>query len=74
GAAFRFCSGEVDQAPRWMMKMGLEWAFRLIKEPRRLWQRYVLTNPAFVVLFSLQLIEQYLSSLLKFATRPLTRI
>jgi len=74
GAAFRFCSGEVDQAPRWIMKMGLEWAFRLIKEPRRLWQRYVLTNPAFVVLFLLQLIEQYLSSLLKFATRPLTRI
>ncbi len=58
GAAFSFHSGEVSQAPRWMMKMGLEWLYRLIMEPRRLWQRYLFTNPAFVVLFSWQLLKQ----------------
>ena len=60
GAAFSFHSGEVSQAPRWLMKMGLEWLYRLIMEPRRLWQRYFLTNPAFVVLFSGQLLKTWL--------------
>ncbi len=54
GAAFSFHSGEVSQAPRWMMKLGLEWLYRLIMEPGRLWQRYLINNPAFVVLFSWQ--------------------
>ena len=61
GAAFSFHSGEVSQAPRWMMKMGLEWLYRLIMEPRRLWQRYLFTNPAFVVLFSGQLLKNGLN-------------
>ena len=61
GAAFSFHSGEVSQAPRWMMKIGLEWLYRLIMEPRRLWQRYFFTNPAFVVLFSWQLLKNGLS-------------
>ena len=55
GAAFKFHSGEVNQAPRWMMKLSLEWLFRLIKEPKRLWSRYLLTNSAFIVLFAQQL-------------------
>lgn len=65
GAAFRFFSNEVQQAPQWMMNMGLEWLFRLIQEPQRLWIRYALTNPTFVVLFSLQIAGQAISSLKK---------
>jgi N-acetylglucosaminyldiphosphoundecaprenol N-acetyl-beta-D-mannosaminyltransferase len=42
------------------MTMGLEWLYRLIMEPRRLWRRYFLTNPAFVVLFSWQLCKTWL--------------
>lgn len=59
GAAFGFLSGEISQAPRWMMRLGLEWTYRLAMEPRRLWRRYLLNNPAFVFLFSLQLLRHY---------------
>jgi len=48
GAAFNFHAGHVRQAPRWMMKGGLEWLFRLCIEPRRLWRRYIIGNPRFV--------------------------
>jgi N-acetylglucosaminyldiphosphoundecaprenol N-acetyl-beta-D-mannosaminyltransferase len=48
GAAFDFHTGRVRQAPRWMMKAGLEWLFRLAVEPRRLWRRYLRNNPAFL--------------------------
>jgi N-acetylglucosaminyldiphosphoundecaprenol N-acetyl-beta-D-mannosaminyltransferase len=44
----------VAQAPRWVMKIGLEWLYRLLKEPRRLWQRYLINNPSFLLLFALQ--------------------
>ncbi len=50
GAAFDFLSGRVPQAPAWMQRAGLEWFFRLLTEPRRLWRRYVKHNPRFVVL------------------------
>ena len=60
GAAFRFYSGEVRQAPRWMMRAGLEWLFRLCEEPGRLWKRYASTNSAFILLFSLQVIKKEL--------------
>jgi N-acetylglucosaminyldiphosphoundecaprenol N-acetyl-beta-D-mannosaminyltransferase len=49
GAAFDFHAGTVKQAPLWMQEHGLEWAFRLSREPRRLWWRYLRTNPAFVI-------------------------
>jgi N-acetylglucosaminyldiphosphoundecaprenol N-acetyl-beta-D-mannosaminyltransferase len=58
GAAFSFHSGEVSQAPRWMMGMGLEWLYRLMAEPGRLWRRYLINNPAFVLLFSWQWLTQ----------------
>ncbi|MBW4549745.1 MAG: WecB/TagA/CpsF family glycosyltransferase [Aphanocapsa sp. GSE-SYN-MK-11-07L] len=54
GAAFSFLSGEVSQAPRWMMRAGLEWLYRFWVEPRRLWQRYLINNPMFVLLFAWQ--------------------
>ncbi|MFH7244328.1 MAG: WecB/TagA/CpsF family glycosyltransferase [Spirulina sp.] len=57
GAAFAFFSGEVSQAPRWIMKLGLEWLYRFSQEPRRLWRRYLVNNPLFVLLFGLQLLR-----------------
>ena len=50
GAAFDFIAGTKPQAPRWMMRNGLEWAFRLGSEPRRLAGRYFKTIPRFVAL------------------------
>ena len=49
GAAFDFLAGAVPQAPRWIQNCGLEWAYRLIQEPRRLAGRYLKTNPIYVV-------------------------
>jgi len=51
GAAFDFHAGKVKQAPKWMQNHGLEWFYRLIKEPRRLWKRYFTTNSYFIYLF-----------------------
>ncbi len=47
GAAFDFLSGSKPDAPRWVQKAGLEWLFRLVKEPRRLWKRN-LYHPVFI--------------------------
>ena len=48
GAAFDFHSGRKRQAPRMLQRAGLEWAYRLASEPRRLWRRYLTNNPRFV--------------------------
>jgi exopolysaccharide biosynthesis WecB/TagA/CpsF family protein len=49
GAAFDFHTGRLDRAPYWMQRSGLEWSYRLYKEPRRLWKRYVLGIPRFLL-------------------------
>lgn len=49
GAAFDFHTGTVLQAPLWMQRSGLEWLFRLLVEPRRLWRRYLIDNPWFLI-------------------------
>ncbi|MDX1992181.1 MAG: WecB/TagA/CpsF family glycosyltransferase [bacterium] len=54
GAAFDFHAGTLAQAPKQMQNVGLEWLFRLIKEPRRLWRRYVILNPQYVTLLLMQ--------------------
>ena len=54
GAAFDFHAGLVTQAPGWVQRVGLEWLFRLVQEPRRLWRRYLRYNPRFVVGFARQ--------------------
>ena len=54
GAAFDFHAGLIPQAPAWMQRRGLEWAFRLAQEPRRLWRRYLRYNPRFVTGFARQ--------------------
>ncbi len=56
GAGFDFLSGRVRQAPRWMMRAGLEWLFRLTQEPRRLWHRYLVLNPLFILRTAAQLL------------------
>jgi N-acetylglucosaminyldiphosphoundecaprenol N-acetyl-beta-D-mannosaminyltransferase len=55
GAAFDIHSGRVRQAPFWVQRSGLEWLFRLAQEPRRLWKRYLLNNPLFVMRILAQL-------------------
>ena len=60
GAAFDFHSGQVLQAPRWMMAIGLEWLYRFSQEPMRLWQRYLINNPCFVILFAIQHLKRIL--------------
>ena len=58
GAAFDFHAGTVAQAPDWMQNHGLEWLYRLAKEPRRLWYRYCYYNPLFILSF---LKERYIT-------------
>jgi N-acetylglucosaminyldiphosphoundecaprenol N-acetyl-beta-D-mannosaminyltransferase len=60
GAAFDFHAGSVRQAPKRVQKMGLEWLFRLLMEPRRLWKRYLLNNPGFVLLIFKEIISDLL--------------
>jgi N-acetylglucosaminyldiphosphoundecaprenol N-acetyl-beta-D-mannosaminyltransferase len=56
GAAFDFLAGTKPQAPRWLMPLGLEWLFRLITEPKRLWKRYTKHVPRFAFLLALQIV------------------
>lgn len=57
GAAFDFHAGTLPQAPKILQDYGLEWLFRLVNEPTRLWRRYLILNPLFVWNFSQQLIK-----------------
>jgi N-acetylglucosaminyldiphosphoundecaprenol N-acetyl-beta-D-mannosaminyltransferase len=49
GATFDFFAGTVKRAPDWMIFWGIEWLFRLLSEPRRLWERYLIGNPKFLL-------------------------
>lgn len=55
GAAFDFHAGTVSQAPQWIQNRGLEWLYRLVQEPMRLWKRYLYLNPFYLLLIGLQL-------------------
>jgi len=57
GAAFNFHAGELAQAPPYLQRLGLEWFYRLTREPKRLWRRYVILNPYYVSLVGLQLLR-----------------
>ena len=50
GGTFDVISGKVNRAPLWMQKYGLEWFFRIIQEPRRMWKRYLVTNTKFLIM------------------------
>ncbi len=56
GAVFDFLSGEKKEAPRLVQKLGVEWLFRLVSEPKRLWRRYLILNPRFLWHFGKQLV------------------
>jgi len=58
GAAFDFYAGRMPQAPSCIQKAGLEWMYRLFKEPRRLWKRYLVHNPRFAVLALNQILRK----------------
>ncbi len=58
GAAFDFHAGIVSQAPSWMQRNGLEWLYRLSREPGRLWRRYLTQNPRFMVGFARQYLRE----------------
>jgi N-acetylglucosaminyldiphosphoundecaprenol N-acetyl-beta-D-mannosaminyltransferase len=58
GAAFDFLAGRKRQAPRVVQRLGLEWLYRLVQEPGRLWRRYLYRNPRFVALFGAQLLRE----------------
>ena len=50
GASLDFLAGRFERAPRWMSRIGLEWAYRLVQEPRRLWRRYLVDDPRFALI------------------------
>ncbi len=54
GAALDFHAGKLSLAPQWMQDRGLEWAFRLWQEPKRLWRRYLLLNPLYLTMLAAQ--------------------
>lgn len=56
GAGFDYLSGNTKHAPTWMKNASLEWMYRLIQEPKRLWKRYLKTIPPFIFLASLELL------------------
>lgn len=57
GAAYDYHSGSLRQPPMWIQRSGLQWLFRLLQEPQRLWRRYLLLNPAYVGLVTLQAVR-----------------
>ena len=50
GGSLDFITGRVRRAPAWMSRAGLEWLFRLLQEPRRMWRRYLVEDPAFIAI------------------------
>ena len=58
GSTIEYASGRKRLAPSWMSNHGLEWIYRLVQEPRRLWQRYLVGNPSFLLAVLMQLIRE----------------
>jgi exopolysaccharide biosynthesis WecB/TagA/CpsF family protein len=56
GAAFDYIAGNITRPPRWMQRAGLEWLFRLIQEPRRLFRRYLVHNSLFVLMLAREIL------------------
>ena len=50
GGTFDIVAGKTSRAPKWMQERGLEWLFRLLQEPERMWKRYLVTNTKFAFL------------------------
>ncbi len=56
GAAFDVHTGRIEDAPAWIKQAGLQWLHRLFQEPQRLWRRYLVNNPVFVVKIVVQIL------------------
>jgi N-acetylglucosaminyldiphosphoundecaprenol N-acetyl-beta-D-mannosaminyltransferase len=56
GAAFDYHTGRIQDAPGWVKRSGLQWAHRLVQDPRRLWKRYATNNPRFLLAMGMQLV------------------
>ncbi|MEO1427889.1 MAG: WecB/TagA/CpsF family glycosyltransferase [Cyanobacteria bacterium J06633_8] len=61
GATIDFEAGNVKRAPKWMSEIGLEWLFRLLSEPKRLWKRYLLDDIPFIFLILKQKLSMYMN-------------
>jgi N-acetylglucosaminyldiphosphoundecaprenol N-acetyl-beta-D-mannosaminyltransferase len=61
GGSFDVLAGYIRRAPRWMQRIGLEWCWRLINEPRKLWKRYLTTNAAFLWLAGREILSRRLT-------------
>ncbi len=61
GAAFDVVAGNIPRSPEWMQKMGLEWFYRLIREPGRLYRRYLVEAPLFIPMIIKQIISERLT-------------
>jgi glycosyl transferase family WecB/TagA/CpsF len=59
GAAFDCHAGTLKRAPFWMQRRGLEWLYRLLREPKRLWRRYLKTNTIFLLRITEQFIREH---------------
>ncbi|MCM8756428.1 MAG: WecB/TagA/CpsF family glycosyltransferase, partial [Candidatus Omnitrophica bacterium] len=57
GGTFDIIAGKCKLAPNWISRLGLEWFYRLIQEPKRLWKRYLITNTKFLFLFIRELFK-----------------
>lgn len=58
GGSFDVLSGFVPRAPQWMQRIGMEWSWRLIREPRRMWKRYLVTNSQFMAMTAREMWQQ----------------
>jgi len=63
GQAFHVFAGKEKRLPKWMRALSLEWAYRLVLEPKRLWKRYLVTNSLFLYLTFRQIIARFFHSL-----------
>ncbi|GAB4386484.1 MAG: WecB/TagA/CpsF family glycosyltransferase [Elainellaceae cyanobacterium] len=61
GATIDFEAGNVKRSPKWVSEVGLEWLYRLLSEPRRLWRRYILEGPVFFWFLLLQVLNLYVN-------------
>jgi len=59
GAVFDFYAGTVKRAPQWLIHLGMEWSYRLVKEPRRMWKRYLIGNVKFISLILIEKLINY---------------
>ena len=66
GGSFDVLSGRIQRAPLWMQTSGLEWLFRLMQEPRRLWKRYLTSNTLYFAILGAAIARKYSLGFMQF--------